>query len=109
MTNFSLRLADDNDKWMVRNWRNHPDVRKVMLTGHVISEDEHLVWWNKTLASSDRRVLILQDSNTPVGVIIFNRIDAEKKTAWWGFYLDNASLRPNQKTQVWIEAEKSGY
>lgn len=107
MTNFSLRIAEDSDKWMVRNWRNHPDVRKVMLTDHVISEDEHLAWWNKTLASSDRRVLILQNSNTPVGVIIFNRIDIEKKTAWWGFYLDNASLRPNQKTQVWIEAEKA--
>ncbi|MFN1532452.1 MULTISPECIES: HAD-IIIC family phosphatase [Vibrio harveyi group] len=106
MTTFSIRLATNEDKWMVLDWRNHPDVRAVMLTNHVIQREEHSTWWDTTLASEDRCLLILERLGQPVGVIIFNRIDQIKKTAWWAFYLDNASLEKDNKIEIWFEAEK---
>lgn len=106
MTNYNIRAAKDSDKWMVLEWRNHPDVRAVMLTDHIISSSEHEKWWQNSLINDDRCILILEKNSVPVGVILFNRINQLEKTAWWGFYLDNNSLSQQQKTEAWMQAEK---
>nr|PMJ90660.1 hypothetical protein BCU13_23790 [Vibrio lentus] len=54
MTTFSLRPAQEGDKWAVLEWRNHADVRAVMLTDHIISKTEHSAWWVKTYANGPR-------------------------------------------------------
>jgi hypothetical protein len=40
-----LRAAIDGDRDVALAWRNHPDVRRVSLTTHVIGADEHRAWW----------------------------------------------------------------
>ncbi|MEZ9909364.1 HAD-IIIC family phosphatase [Vibrio sp. 10N.261.51.A3] len=104
---YSVREATNDDKWTVLKWRNHLEVRAVMLTNHIIQEEEHSKWWNNTMSSDDRKLLVLESENVPIGLIIFNRINTDVRTAWWGFYLDNASLDGQKKTIAWMEAEKA--
>lgn len=106
MTKYNIRIVEDSDKLMILEWRNHSEVRAVMLTEHVITPEEHNKWWESLSSHEDRLVLILEADNIPVGVVLFNRIDLKTKTAWWGFYLDNQNLGHSQKTEAWMEAEK---
>jgi UDP-4-amino-4,6-dideoxy-N-acetyl-beta-L-altrosamine N-acetyltransferase len=87
-----LRPATDSDSDDVLRWRNHPDVRSVSLTQHVIAPDEHAGWWAKTMDDPSRRVLIYERSGTPAGVVTFFDLDAEAGVGWWGYYLDNDGL-----------------
>lgn len=107
MTKFSIRPATDGDKWMVLDWRNHPAVRAVMLTDHVIKREEHSAWWDKTMQMQQRQILIFLCDDKPVGVITIYAWEKERGTAWWGFYLDNASLAQSDKTAVWLELEQA--
>lgn len=107
MTNYTIRQATDDDKWMVLNWRNHPEVRVAMLTEHVISSDEHSAWWDKTMQMDERQILIFMKDNTPVGVITIYAWAKDCATAWWGFYLDNANLAQSDKTEIWLELEQA--
>ncbi|HAS8443311.1 UDP-4-amino-4,6-dideoxy-N-acetyl-beta-L-altrosamine N-acetyltransferase [Vibrio vulnificus] len=107
MTEFSIRPATEDDKWMVLDWRNHPDVRAVMLTDHIIKREEHEAWWNKTMQMQHRQILIFSSKEKPVGVITIYAWDLASATAWWGFYLDNANLEQSEKTAVWLELEQA--
>ncbi len=90
---------------MILEWRNHPEVRNVMLSDRLITPEEHSQWW-MNLELDDRCVLIVQKDQLPLGVILFNRIDHVSRTAWWGFYLDNDSLNQAQKMEAWLEIEQ---
>lgn len=74
----------------MREWRNHEEVRRVSLTQHVISSEEHLAWWERTEQDPTTRVLIYERDGIPSGVVTFS--DLENGSAWWGYYLDNAGL-----------------
>ncbi|AGZ38849.1 GNAT family N-acetyltransferase [Actinoplanes friuliensis] len=80
-----LRPAADADRDTVLAWRNHPDVRAVSLTTHVIAPEEHAKWWDVVLEDPDRHVLIHDDS----GVVIF---DCREDPPSWSFYLDVEGL-----------------
>lgn len=105
MNEYSIRLATENDKWMIRDWRNHPEVRSVMFTNHEISVEEHSAWWDKTRQMPERQILIYCRNKKPVGVICVYDWDHENATAWWGFYLDNNSLLKVEKTRIWLKLE----
>lgn len=85
-----LRPAEDADVEPMRRWRNHPEVRRVSLTQHEISADEHRAWWGKTAQDLSRRVLIYERDGIPSGVVTF--FDLDGPSGWWGYYLDNAGL-----------------
>jgi UDP-4-amino-4,6-dideoxy-N-acetyl-beta-L-altrosamine N-acetyltransferase len=107
MLKHTLRLATEEDKQRILLWRNHPDVRKVMLTSHKITQQEHDIWWQKTVISTDRIILIFEQNGNPMGVVNFYQWDKENATAWWGFYLDNACLEQAEKTSTWIKLEQA--
>ncbi|MDK2702642.1 UDP-4-amino-4,6-dideoxy-N-acetyl-beta-L-altrosamine N-acetyltransferase, partial [Vibrio vulnificus] len=54
-----------------------------------------------------RQILIFLCDDKPVGVITIYAWEKERGTAWWGFYLDNASLAQGDKTAVWLELEQA--
>lgn len=83
-----LRAARDPDSDVVLSWRNHPEVRRVSLTTHVIGVDEHRAWWARATADPARRVLIFEHDGVPAGVVLFTDIDPVARSATWGFYLD---------------------
>ena len=107
MTTFSLRPAQESDKWAVLEWRNHSDVRAVMLTDHIISKTEHSAWWDKTMRMDQRQILIFCRGEKPVGVVTIYSWDQDKATAWWGFYLNNSALEQAEKTTIWLELEQA--
>ena len=68
-------------------WRNHPRVRRAMVTKHRISAEEHAAWWQKTRADKTKQWRIYEENGEPLAVASFFRLDAGEKTGWWGFYL----------------------
>ncbi|EHW0693044.1 UDP-4-amino-4,6-dideoxy-N-acetyl-beta-L-altrosamine N-acetyltransferase [Vibrio parahaemolyticus] len=107
MTTFSLRPAQEGDKWAVLEWRNHADVRAVMLTDHIIAKTEHAAWWDKTMLMDQRQILIFCRNEKPVGVVTIYSWEQDKATAWWGFYLNNSALEQAEKTAIWLELEQA--
>lgn len=102
-----LRPAADADVDAIRTWRNHPDVRAVSLTRHVISPEEHRAWWEATSARSDREVFIYERHGVPSGVVTFFDLDREAGTSWWGYFLDNAGLSERgELLPAWIEIQR---
>ncbi len=87
-----LRAATDEDRELVRVWRNHPDVRAVSLTRDVISPEDHAKYWESLRDNETRKVFMYERGGVPAGVVTFFDIDAQKKSAMWGFYLDNDGL-----------------
>lgn len=85
-----LRPATDADLDAMRRWRNHDEVRRVSLTQHEITAEEHAGWWEKTKTDPTRKVLIYERDGVPSGVVTF--FDMTDGKAWWGYYLDNDGL-----------------
>lgn len=94
-----LRPAVAADRDTVLAWRNHPEVRAVSLTTHVITATEHAAWWEAALADPERHILIYDDR----GVVIF---DLRAEVASWSFYLDVAGLGP-QLLPTWLRLERA--
>jgi Acetyltransferase (GNAT) domain len=98
-----LRAAVDADRDAVLAWRNHPDVRAVSLTTHVIEPAEHARWWARALPDPALKILIYEDGGVPAGVVIF---DLRKSPAVWSFYLDVAGLGP-RLLPAWMRLERA--
>jgi RimJ/RimL family protein N-acetyltransferase len=97
-----LRAAVDADRDTVLAWRNHPDVRGVSMTTHVIQPDEHARWWGSVLPDPALKILIYEESGVPAGVVIF---DLRSDPAIWSFYLDVAGLGQGL-LPAWLRLEK---
>ena len=98
-----LRAAVDADRDTVLAWRNHPDVRAVSLTTHVIKPDEHAKWWENALPDPALKILMYSDDGVPAGVVIF---DLRKSPAVWSFYLDVAGLG-KRLLPAWMRLEQA--
>ena len=69
--------------------RNHEVVRNAMFTNHIITDQEHDAWWQKTQSADDRKLLLMKDSENIVAVIFFYDINREAQSTEWAFYLNN--------------------
>ncbi|MGL5861710.1 MAG: GNAT family N-acetyltransferase, partial [Phycicoccus sp.] len=87
-----LRPATDDDRDAVLRWRNHPEVRAMSLTQHVISADEHAAWWAAVATDDQVLVTIYERGGIPSGVVTYFDLDRGAGTGWWGYYLDNDGL-----------------
>ncbi|MFN3305244.1 MAG: GNAT family N-acetyltransferase [Roseateles sp.] len=103
----ALRPATAADLAAIRQWRNHPTVRRVMFTRHEIGADEHAAWWARISESPRHRVLVLNCRGRDCGVVNFTA-DADTPRLWhWGFYLDpDAFTAPLAQLQAWGDMEK---
>ncbi|RKT77289.1 UDP-4-amino-4,6-dideoxy-N-acetyl-beta-L-altrosamine N-acetyltransferase [Terracoccus luteus] len=102
-----LRPATDDDLVPMRSWRNHPQVREVSLTQHEIGEQEHRSWWERTRDDPTRLVLVYERHGIPSGVVTFFDIDHAARSAWWGYYLDNAGLgERGELLPAWMEIQR---
>ena len=61
-------------------WRNHPEIRRYMLSQHKISFDEHRHWFELTSQDSKRRLLIVEHTEIPIGFVHFNGVVPAKPT-----------------------------
>jgi UDP-4-amino-4,6-dideoxy-N-acetyl-beta-L-altrosamine N-acetyltransferase len=81
-----LRRMTAVDLESVFELRNHPEVRRYMLTRHEISADEHRSWFER--ASQNRRVelLVFQMEKVCRGFVQFKDTDYQGVVDW-GFYV----------------------
>lgn len=91
LEDFSLRRLTEADLDMVLNWRNRPQIRKMMYKDHVISRDEHLDWYEKMKDNPASIYLILEYRGRPLGLANFTKIDCETSSCLWGFYIGEDS------------------
>lgn len=80
-----IRSMTLGDLPMVLEWRNHPEVRRFMLTQHEISLTEHTEWFNRAVKDATRRLLIVQENHNPIGYVQFSGV-SPGGIADWGFY-----------------------
>jgi UDP-4-amino-4,6-dideoxy-N-acetyl-beta-L-altrosamine N-acetyltransferase len=81
----NLRLMSLSDLEMVRSWRNAPEVRRVMVTRHTITAQEHQAWFERHEGDPARRLWIFERERQALGFIQWAGVQAQGR-AQWGFY-----------------------
>jgi len=78
---------DKKEKEMVRNWRNHHDIRRWMYSNDIISRGEHIKFI-KGLKEDNKNFywLVKNKDGRCVGIIYLNRVDFNNKNAFLGIY-----------------------
>ena len=80
-----MRTMTESDLDCVLAWRNHPSIRKCMISQHVITAEEHRRWFSRSSGDEDRQLLIFEESNSKLGFVHFSGVTSET-TLNWGFY-----------------------
>lgn len=81
-----LRPMAANNLDMVLAWRNHPEVRRFMFSNTEIGREEHIAWFERASVDPDRKLLIFEQGDVPLGFVSFERV-GKGAIADWGFYL----------------------
>ena len=76
----------DQQKELVRQWRNHADISKWMRTDHIISSDEHLAFIERLKSDKKNVYWLVNDNGQEIGVIYLSNINFENSTAYLGIY-----------------------
>lgn len=87
-----LDVSDDLLE-VVRNWRNSKTISQYMVTNHYISPKEHRCWIERLKTKTTTKAWIIRFNEKPVGVVSLSNINLEEKTAEWGFYIAEESVR----------------
>lgn len=88
-----LRDVTWQDKEMILEWRNLPEVAKYMYTDHVILQDEHTEWFDRIMQDPSRRYWIIVSGGQDVGLANIYSIDRQNRRCYWAFYVANTSVR----------------
>lgn len=90
---YSLRKINQEDLPLLLFWRNQPRVRECMKNNRVITQKQHLSWFENLQKHVDRDSQIFSINNSPVGVVSFTEIDqAVSKKCKWGIYIGDNSV-----------------
>jgi UDP-4-amino-4,6-dideoxy-N-acetyl-beta-L-altrosamine N-acetyltransferase len=76
-----------SDLETVLRWRNHPAVRKCMLSQHEITMSEHRGWFERSAKDSTRALLVVEEDGLMMGCVVFTNVSCSG-TAEWSFYVD---------------------
>jgi UDP-4-amino-4,6-dideoxy-N-acetyl-beta-L-altrosamine N-acetyltransferase len=87
-----LNVPDDLRE-RVRQWRNSTHVNQYMITNHHITKEEHQRWIEKLKTQNTTKAWIIRYSGKPVGIVSLPHIDYTKKTAEWGLYIADETVR----------------
>jgi len=89
----SLRDVQPQDKQMLLEWRNSPEVARYMYTDHVITQEEHDRWFENAMKDPSRRYWIIVCDGKDVGLANICDLDWHNKRCNWGFYIAESSAR----------------
>lgn len=68
----TMRRANENDAMEMLAWRNSPWARQFARDASEIRSEDHMIWFAKTLAASERELLIGDTEDGPAGVVRFD-------------------------------------
>lgn len=88
-----LRDVRPEDKGVIREWRNLPEVRKYMLTDHIIGPEEHARWFEGIGKDHTCRYWVIHRDGEDVGLIHLYDINERHKRCYWGFYIVSPDRR----------------
>ncbi len=74
----TLRKACQDDSEFIWNWRNHEKIRNVSRNQEVIPWENHKIWFDNTLKSHDRLLLIGEMHSLPIAVLRFDLINLQR-------------------------------
>lgn len=78
---------DNEEKEMVRVWRNNKDIRKWMYQDHIITDVEHDNFFEKLKEDNKNLYWLLKNiTGEYIGIISLNKIDFRNKNAYLGIY-----------------------
>ena len=83
----NILKVNDEIKGKVRQWRNKEEIRKYMLSQHIITREEHLNWIESLKNRNDWKFWVVFVDELPIGSIYLQNIDYKKLTSEWGFYI----------------------
>lgn len=83
-----LRPIDDSELLTMLSWRNQENVRKNMYNTHIISEEEHLSWYEKSVRNNPSVQYFMYENaqQKAMGVFAFTEIDQQKHHSFFGIY-----------------------
>lgn len=89
---YQFRNICEEDINKVLKWRNSDRIRACMFTDDIITEEQHLTWFQKVIKNDSDIIKIFLVQNRPVGVVSFTDIDKRNNKCSWGFYLGEEDL-----------------
>lgn len=79
----TLKPLEKKDIEMVRKWRNSEKIKRYALNQNHISKDQQETWF-ASLAQKEDEYFVIEQHETPLGLIWFNKRDERVET---GFYI----------------------
>jgi len=89
-----LRPIRDTDLDLILQWRNSERIRANMFADHIISRQEHLVWFERIKKETVPLFLVFEYLRKPLGIISITQIDRVNNRCMWGFYLGETDGTP---------------
>ena len=83
------------EKEMILEWRNHPDIRKWMYNQDEIKLEEHLTFIESLKSKKDKSYFLVKKEDKFIGVIDFTQL-VEKTSVHMGIY-SNPNIKGNGK------------
>ena len=83
------------EKEMILEWRNHPDIRKWMYNQDEIKLEEHLNFIDSLKSKKDKSYFLVKKEDKSIGVIDFTQL-VEKISIHMGIY-SNPNIKGNGK------------
>lgn len=78
----TLRPATPEDAGRLLEWRNDPDTRAASVNESTVDWQVHIKWFEASLSSPTRRLLIAEEGMVPVGVLRFDTIGDVEELSW---------------------------
>lgn len=85
--------VDDKLRDTIRRWRNRREIRKYMLTQHLISKEEHSRWLSGLRETVNQKVWIVFTDNVPIGSVYLQNLDYSRRYSEWGLYIAEPAYR----------------
>lgn len=89
---YRLRRLEESDLEQVLEWRNSERIRVNMYTDHIITMDEHRLWFEKINKDESAVYRILEFQGFPIGVVNATQIDKHNRKCFWAFYLGSTKI-----------------
>lgn len=89
----NILKVNDEIQEKVRQWRNKEEIRKYMISQHIINKKEHSIWLKNLKHKNDCKLWVVFLYNIPIGSVYLQNIDYKNLTSEWGFYIGEEAYK----------------